>query len=124
MGDQGEKVDNSTLEILNQSACFASPPDFDGFFRMNFRLYEVGAQVGKDWSYGCWMKIENLCEGRQGRVFVAGETMRIRVQVDMGKVMIAGFKLFHTRIKGLTSLVNKAQEQVCSNIWSTEICDF
>ena len=31
--------------------------------------------------------------------------MRIRVKVDRGKVMIAGFKLFHTRIKGLTSLV-------------------
>ena len=39
MGDLGKKVDNSTLKILNQSACFASLPDFDGFFRMNFRLY-------------------------------------------------------------------------------------
>ena len=37
MGDLGEKVDNSTLKILNQFA--ASLPDFDGFFRMNFRLY-------------------------------------------------------------------------------------
>ena len=43
LGDLGEKVDNSTLKILNQSACFASLPDFDGFFRMNFRLYEAGA---------------------------------------------------------------------------------
>ena len=43
MGDLGEKVDNSTLKILNQSACFASLPDFDGFFRMNFRLYGAGA---------------------------------------------------------------------------------
>ena len=41
MGDLGEKVDNSTLKILNQSA--ASLPDFDGFFRMNFRLYGAGA---------------------------------------------------------------------------------
>ena len=41
-GDLGEKVDNSTLKILNQSAC-ASLPDFDGFFRMNFRLYGAGA---------------------------------------------------------------------------------
>jgi len=39
-GGLGEKVDNSTLKILNKSACFASLPDFDGFFRMNFRLYE------------------------------------------------------------------------------------
>ena len=37
LGDLGEKVDNSTLKILNQFA--ASLPDFDGFFRMNFRLY-------------------------------------------------------------------------------------
>ena len=36
------------------------------------------------------------------RVFVAGDTMRIRVKVDRGKVMIAGIRLFHTRIKGLT----------------------
>ena len=43
MGDLGEKVDNSTLKIPNPSACFASLPDFDGFFRMNFRLYEAGA---------------------------------------------------------------------------------
>ena len=33
---------------------------------------------------------ESSCEDRQGQVFVAGDT------------------LFHTRIKGLTSLVNKA----------------
>ena len=40
-GRLGEKVDNSTLKILNQSA--DSLPDFDGFFRMNFRLYGAGA---------------------------------------------------------------------------------
>ena len=43
MGDLGEKVDNSTLKILNQSACFTTLPDFDGFFRMNFRLYGADA---------------------------------------------------------------------------------
>ena len=42
-GGFGEKVDNSTLKILNQSACFALLPDFGGFFRMNFRLYGAGA---------------------------------------------------------------------------------
>ena len=36
---------------------------------------------------------------------VAGVTQRIRVKVDRGKVMIAEITLFHTRIKGLTSLV-------------------
>ena len=46
MGDLGEKVDNSTLKILNQSACCAALPDFDGFFRMNFRLYGASADVG------------------------------------------------------------------------------
>ena len=30
------------------------------------------------------------------------------MKVDRGKVMIARFTLFQTRIKGLTSLVNKA----------------
>ena len=36
MVDLGEKVDNSTLKILNQSACFASLTDFDGFFSNEF----------------------------------------------------------------------------------------
>ena len=67
MGDQGDKVDNSTLKILNQSACIASLPDFDGFFRMNFRLYQADAQVGKDRGCGCRMKIESSCKGRQGQ---------------------------------------------------------
>ena len=48
MGNLGEKVDNSTLKILNQSACFTSLPDFDGFFRMNFRLYGECAEIGCD----------------------------------------------------------------------------
>ena len=39
------------------------------------------------------------------RVFVSRDTLRIRVKIDRDRVMIAGFKLFHTRIKGLTSLV-------------------
>ena len=50
------------------------------------------------------MKTENSCEGRQGRVLLL-DTLRIRVKVDRDKVMIAGFTLFHTRIKGLTSLL-------------------
>ena len=41
-------------------------------------------------------------------VFVARDTFRIRVKVDRDGVLIAGITLFHTRIKGLTSLVNKA----------------
>ena len=36
---------------------------------------------------------------------VAGVTQRIRVKVDRGNVMIAGFKLIHTRIEGLTRFV-------------------
>ena len=36
------------------------------------------------------LRAENSCEGRQGQIFVAG------------------FILFHTRIKGLTRFVNKA----------------
>ena len=31
---------------------------------------------------------------------VAGVTQRIRVKVDRDRVFVAGFKLFHTRIKG------------------------
>ena len=54
---------------------------------MNFRLYEGIAEVGKDRSYGCWMKIESSCKDRQKQGFVAG------------------FTLFHTRIKGLTRIV-------------------
>ena len=54
---------------------------------MNFRLYEGIAEVGNDWGYGCWIKIESSCVDRQGRVFVAR------------------FTLFHTRIKGLTRFV-------------------
>ena len=38
-------------------------------------------------------------------VFVARDTFRIRVKVDRDGVLIAGITLFHTRIKGLTSLV-------------------
>ena len=51
------------------------------------------------------MGLESSCEGRQGRVFVARDMLRIRVKVDRDWVLIAGIRLFHTRIKGLTSLV-------------------
>ena len=34
--------------------------------------------------------------------------MRIRVIVDRGRAFVERFTLFQTRIKGLTSLVNKA----------------
>ena len=48
---------------------------------------------------------ENSCEGRQGRGFVAGDTLRIRVKIDRDRVFVARFTLFHTRIKGLTRFV-------------------
>lgn len=40
------------------------------------------------------MRCECLCGDRQGQIFVAGDTLRIRVKVDRGKVMIAGITLF------------------------------
>ncbi|MCC2717556.1 hypothetical protein [Finegoldia magna] len=48
---------------------------------------------------------ESSCEGRQGQIFVEGDTLRIRVKIDRDRVFVAGFTLFHTRIKGLTSLL-------------------
>ena len=50
------------------------------------------------------MGLESSCVGRQGRVLLL-DTLRIRVKVDRDKVMIAEFTLFHTRIKGLTTLL-------------------
>ncbi len=50
------------------------------------------------------MGLESSCVGRQGRVLLL-DALRIRVKVDRDKVMIAGFTLFHTRIKGLTTLL-------------------
>ena len=48
---------------------------------------------------------ESSCVGRQGQIFVVGDTLRIRVKVDRDGVLIAGIRLFHTRIKGLTRIV-------------------
>ena len=36
------------------------------------------------------------------RVFVARDTLRIRVKVDRDRDLVAGFTLSRTRIKGLT----------------------
>lgn len=51
------------------------------------------------------MGLESSCGDRQGRVFVARDMLRIRVKVDRDWVLIAGIRLFHTRIKGLTRFV-------------------
>ena len=54
------------------------------------------------------ISLESSWLDRQGRGYDCSNYVESSWLGIQGRVFVAGFMLFHTRIKGLTSLVNKA----------------
>ena len=40
--------------------------------------------------------VESSCEGRQGQIFVAGDTLRIRLKIDRDGVLLLELRCFIT----------------------------